>query len=193
MANCQVESHAFRRRKGPLHQALAQRHSLQSAFFSQWQQRGMIHGERSGASSAWQQHKASARPREGGHAPVIVLGKAMLVLRSNTIPQHELLGGGMEAHLLVHPVGHRITVQVMLQQCQGLDSRHQPLAAVFSPADPVTTSHPPEPARGLCASSSRPSRAGTPPICRPQNTRTFRRSFALETQRSIGNCVSSLC
>jgi hypothetical protein len=31
------------------------------------------------------------------------------------IPQHELLGAGMQIHLLVHPVGHWVAVQVMLE------------------------------------------------------------------------------
>ena len=39
----------------------------------------------------------------------------------HVIPQHELLGIRMQVHLLVHPVGHRVAVQVMLQQRQGND------------------------------------------------------------------------
>jgi hypothetical protein len=31
------------------------------------------------------------------------------------IPQHELLGAGMQIYPLVHPVGHWVAVQVMLE------------------------------------------------------------------------------
>jgi hypothetical protein len=31
------------------------------------------------------------------------------------IPQHQLLGVGMQINLLVHPVGNRVPVQVMLE------------------------------------------------------------------------------
>ena len=37
----------------------------------------------------------------------------------------------MEVDLLVHPVGNRIAVQVMLEQRQRHDQRHQPLAVVL--------------------------------------------------------------
>ncbi len=33
----------------------------------------------------------------------------------HVIAQHQLLGVGMQIDLLVHPVGHRIAVQVVLQ------------------------------------------------------------------------------
>jgi len=36
-------------------------------------------------------------------------------LTLHMIPQHELLGIGMEVDLLVHPVGNRMPVQVMLE------------------------------------------------------------------------------
>jgi hypothetical protein len=31
------------------------------------------------------------------------------------IPQHELLGAGMQIHLLVHPLGNRVAVQVVFE------------------------------------------------------------------------------
>jgi hypothetical protein len=34
---------------------------------------------------------------------------------SNVIPQHQLLRVRMQVHLLVHPLGHRMPVQVMLE------------------------------------------------------------------------------
>ena len=43
-------------------------------------------------------------------------------------PQHQLLGVRMQVHLLVYPVGHRVAAQVVLEQGQGYDQRHQPLA-----------------------------------------------------------------
>jgi hypothetical protein len=39
----------------------------------------------------------------------------------HVIPQHELLGIRMQVDLLVHPLGHRIAVQVVLEQRQGHD------------------------------------------------------------------------
>jgi hypothetical protein len=50
------------------------------------------------------------------------------------IPQHELLGVRMQIHLLVHPLGHRIAVQMMLEQRQGHDQRQQALAVVLDEA-----------------------------------------------------------
>jgi hypothetical protein len=50
------------------------------------------------------------------------------------IPQHELLGVGMQVHLLVHPVGYRVAVQVVLKERQGHDQRQQPLAVVLDKA-----------------------------------------------------------
>ena len=47
------------------------------------------------------------------------------------IPQHQLLGVGMQVHLLVHPVGNRVAVQVMLEQSQRHDQRQQPLPVVL--------------------------------------------------------------
>jgi hypothetical protein len=35
-------------------------------------------------------------------------------LKLHVIAQHELLGVGMQVDLLVHPLGHRIAVKVML-------------------------------------------------------------------------------
>ena len=60
-------------------------------------------------------------------------------LRLHVIPQHRLLGIRMDVHLLryprcaryKHPVGHRIAVQVMLEQCQGQDQRDRPLSVVL--------------------------------------------------------------
>ena len=49
----------------------------------------------------------------------------------HVVPQHQLLGVGMQIHLLVHPVGYRLAVQVMLEQRQWHDQRHQPLAVVL--------------------------------------------------------------
>jgi hypothetical protein len=37
------------------------------------------------------------------------------VLDLHVIPQHQLLGIRMQIHLLVHPLGNRIAVQVMLE------------------------------------------------------------------------------
>jgi hypothetical protein len=47
------------------------------------------------------------------------------------IPQHQLLGVRMQVHLLVHPIWHRVAVQVVLQQRQRYDQRQQPLAVVL--------------------------------------------------------------
>ena len=55
------------------------------------------------------------------------------------IPQHQLLGVGMQIHLLVHPVRNWIAVQVMLQQGEGYDQRHQPLAVVLDEAQELRT------------------------------------------------------
>ena len=48
--------------------------------------------------------------------------------------QHQLLGIRMQVHLLVHPVGHRIAAQVVLQQRQRHDQRQQPLPVVLDEA-----------------------------------------------------------
>jgi hypothetical protein len=37
----------------------------------------------------------------------------------------------MQVHLLVHPLGHRVADQVMLEQRQRHDERQQPLAVVL--------------------------------------------------------------
>ncbi len=47
------------------------------------------------------------------------------------IPQHQLFGVRMEVHLHVHPLRHRIAVQVVLEQRQGHDQGHQPLPVVL--------------------------------------------------------------
>jgi hypothetical protein len=52
----------------------------------------------------------------------------------HVIAQHQLLGIRMQVHLLVHPVGHRVAAQVMLQQRQGHDQWHQPLPVVLDEA-----------------------------------------------------------
>jgi len=50
------------------------------------------------------------------------------------IPRHQLFGIGMEIDLLVHPFRHRAALQVMLQQRQGHDQWHEPLAAFLDEA-----------------------------------------------------------
>jgi hypothetical protein len=40
----------------------------------------------------------------------------------------------METYLLVHPVGNRMPVQVMLEHHEGYDQRQQPLAVVLDKA-----------------------------------------------------------
>jgi hypothetical protein len=50
------------------------------------------------------------------------------------IPEYQLLRVGMQVYLLVHPVGHRVPVQVMLEQRQGHDQRQQPLSIVLDKA-----------------------------------------------------------
>ena len=40
----------------------------------------------------------------------------------------------MEVHLLVHPVGHRVPLQVLFERCERHDQRHQPLAVVLDEA-----------------------------------------------------------
>ena len=52
----------------------------------------------------------------------------------DVISQHEFLGIRMQVDLLAHPVGHRITVQVVIQQCQGYDRWYQPLPVVLDEA-----------------------------------------------------------
>jgi hypothetical protein len=47
------------------------------------------------------------------------------------IAQHELLGIRMQVYLLVYPVGHRVAVQVMLEQGQGHDQGHKSLPVVL--------------------------------------------------------------
>jgi hypothetical protein len=42
----------------------------------------------------------------------------------HVIAQHELLRVRMQVHQLVYPVGHRVAVQVMLQELQGHDQQH---------------------------------------------------------------------
>jgi hypothetical protein len=44
----------------------------------------------------------------------------------HVIAQHQLLGIGMEVHLLVHPVGHRVAVQVMLELVRSYVSGTKP-------------------------------------------------------------------
>ncbi len=41
-------------------------------------------------------------------------------LSLHVVAQHQLLGVEMQIHLLVHPLGHRILVRVMLQWQQSL-------------------------------------------------------------------------
>jgi hypothetical protein len=50
------------------------------------------------------------------------------------IPQHQFLGIRMQMHLLVHPVGHRVAPQMMLEQCKRHDQRYQPLPLVLDEA-----------------------------------------------------------
>ena len=40
----------------------------------------------------------------------------------------------MQVHLLVYPVRHWVPAQVMLEQREGHDQRHQPLAVVLDKA-----------------------------------------------------------
>ena len=49
----------------------------------------------------------------------------------HVIPQHQLLGIGMQIHLLVHPLGNRIAVQVMLEERQRHNEGQQALAIVL--------------------------------------------------------------
>jgi hypothetical protein len=55
------------------------------------------------------------------------------------IPQHQLLGMRMEVDLLVHPLGNRMPVQMMLEQCQRHYQWHQPLAVVLDEAQKLPT------------------------------------------------------
>jgi hypothetical protein len=50
------------------------------------------------------------------------------------IPQHQLLRIRMEVDLLVHPIGHRIAVQVVLEQGQGHNQWYKPLPVVLDKA-----------------------------------------------------------
>jgi hypothetical protein len=52
----------------------------------------------------------------------------------HVIPQHQFLLTRVEIHLLVHPLGNRMPVQVMLEQRQGNDQRQQPLPVVLDEA-----------------------------------------------------------
>jgi hypothetical protein len=45
----------------------------------------------------------------------------------------------MEVDLLMHPVGHRMPVQVMLEQRQRYDQWHQSLAVVLDEAQKLPT------------------------------------------------------
>ena len=76
------------------------------------------------------------------------------------VPQHELLGVRMQVDLLVHPVGNRIAVQVVLQERQGHDQRHHPQAVVLDEAQELqpTAGGPCHHLRG--GSSVSPSGAG---------------------------------
>ena len=42
----------------------------------------------------------------------------------HVIPQHQLLRIRIQIYLLVHPLRHRVAVQVMLEQCERHDQRH---------------------------------------------------------------------
>jgi hypothetical protein len=50
------------------------------------------------------------------------------------IAQHQLLGIRIQIHLLVHPAGNWMPVQVMLEQRQRHNQRHQPLPVVLDEA-----------------------------------------------------------
>ena len=67
----------------------------------------------------------------------------------HVIPQHQLLGVWMQVYLLVHPFGNRIAAQMMLQQRQRYDQRHQPLPVVLDEAQEL------QPALGALASLDR--------------------------------------
>jgi hypothetical protein len=47
------------------------------------------------------------------------------------IAQHELLRIRIQVHLLVHPLRHRVAIQVVLEQRHGHNQWHQPLAVVL--------------------------------------------------------------
>jgi hypothetical protein len=49
----------------------------------------------------------------------------------HVIPQHQFLGIRMELDLLVSPLGHRVAVQMMLEERQRHDQRQQSLPAVL--------------------------------------------------------------
>jgi hypothetical protein len=59
--------------------------------------------------------------------------------RLPVIPQHQLLRVGVQIHLLVHLLGHRVTVEVVLEQRQGYDQRHHPLPVVLDEAQKLPT------------------------------------------------------
>jgi hypothetical protein len=59
--------------------------------------------------------------------------------RLPVIPQHQLLRVGVQIHLLVHPLGHRVTVQVVIEQRQGHDQWHQTLPIVLDKAQELPT------------------------------------------------------
>jgi hypothetical protein len=52
----------------------------------------------------------------------------------HVIAQHQLFGIRIQIHLLVYPLGHRVPVQVMLEQRQRHDQRQQPLPVVLDEA-----------------------------------------------------------
>ena len=52
----------------------------------------------------------------------------------HVIPQHQLLGVRMQVNLLVHPLGHRVAVQVMLEERQRHNEGRQALAVVLHEA-----------------------------------------------------------
>jgi hypothetical protein len=57
----------------------------------------------------------------------------------HVVPQHEFLGIRMEIDLLVHPLRHRVAVQVMLQERQRHDQRRQPPPVVLDEAQELPT------------------------------------------------------
>ena len=80
------------------------------------------------------------------------------------IPQHQLLGVRMQIHLLVHPrcarykhpLGHRIAVQVVLQQRQGHDQGQQALPVILDETQEL------QPTEGRPCPSWRRDSSGTP-------------------------------
>jgi hypothetical protein len=68
------------------------------------------------------------------HMHIVPLLVSFVKALLHVIAQHQLLGVRMEVHLLVHPLGYRVAIQVMLEQRHGHDQRHQLLPVVLDEA-----------------------------------------------------------